>query len=297
MKKIELTFLIFLVFKISTFAQQAGALDVSFGGTGIIVNSINSSYTGGKVVIHSDGKIIVAGSYHIYTPASQFNPISTDITYFVFVRYNQNGTLDNTFGFNGVASISVDVFVSLPTYGALENIVIQPDGKIVAIGSGGFGASLVVRINSNGTLDNTFDGDGIKNLSVVGGINIGLLRGVAIQPNGKIVVVGIAFITNTEYDFAVIRINSDGTLDLGFDGDGLQTTNFQQYDVPTSVIFQADGKIVVAGVGGNDVQIARYTSSGALDTSFDNDGKQTVNNAPNKIGFQLLKFKQIIKLY
>jgi uncharacterized delta-60 repeat protein len=273
MKK-NLILIYFIFYSSYTFAQRAGSLDVSFGGTGVLSTSISAGLSGGYTAIQPDGKIIVGGDrkYSISNPPTP-NTFTTEL---ILARYNQNGTLDNTFGTNGIAAIIFGN--SLVGYGNIYRLSLQADGKIVAVGTNASDKGIILRLNTNGTLDNTFDGDGIKEITSIGGFTIGGFRDLAFQPDGKIILVGRASI-GTNYDFCIIRVNTDGSLDLGFDNDGLQTTyfgatNFFSYENAESVKIQSDGKIVVAGNENLDeIVLARYTTSGALDTSFDGDGK------------------------
>jgi uncharacterized delta-60 repeat protein len=104
-----------------------------------------------------------------------------------------------------------------------------------------------------------------------------LAYGMALQPDGKMVVAGISFIgiSATGGDFAVARYNTDGTLDSSFGVGGKVTTDFGLTDQASSVVVQPDGKIIVAGgtyatfpAAGGQFALARYNSNGSLDTSF-----------------------------
>jgi uncharacterized delta-60 repeat protein len=168
--------------------------------------------------------------------------------------------------------------------------VLQPDGKIVAVGQDAVpGVDFALaRYNPNGSLDPTFSGDGKQRLSF--GPRDDAATGVALQQDGKIVVVGIA-----EYDtgagtgeaFAVARYNPNGSLDPTFSGDGQQITKFGRYTEAFGVALQADGKIVVVGrtcvtapsgsCSAFNFAVARYNPNGSLDPSFSGDGKQTTD--------------------
>ena len=128
-----------------------------------------------------------------------------------------------------------------------------------------------------GDLDPTF-GTGGKTLTNIGaGAVAG--RGMVVQPDGKIVVVGATDLNNPGSDFVVTRYNANGMLDTTFDGDGKVTTDFNnKSDAAFAVALQSDGRIVVAGVSGTnstdkDFAIARYNADGSLDSSFDGDGR------------------------
>ena len=157
----------------------------------------------------------------------------------------------------------------------------QSDGKILVVGYANNGSDndfAVIRLNSNGSLDNTFDSDG-KATYDLGGTDNG--NSVAIQSDGKIVVAGYSNVNGT-YDFAVIRLNSDGSYDTGFDTDGIVTTPIGTgTDEGLSVAIDGNGKIVVGGFSNNgtdnDFAVVRYNSDGSLDTGFDSDGKVTTD--------------------
>jgi uncharacterized delta-60 repeat protein len=102
---------------------------------------------------------------------------------------------------------------------------------------------------------------------------------VALQTDGKIVVVGHAVNAQGDADFALARYTPSGRLDRSFSGDGKVMTGFQSgsRDVAYAVALQADGKMVVAGTSNGHVALARYLPSGALDTTFSGDGKVTTN--------------------
>src|SRR5687768_8915063 len=97
-------------------------------------------------------------------------------------------------------------------------------------------------------------------------------RDVVVQPDGKIVVVG-----TSNDDFALVRLHPDGSLDTSFDGDGKVFTTFGAIEAGRSVALHADGKIVVGGTANGNFALARYNADGSLDTTFDGDGRVTVD--------------------
>src|SRR5215216_1351953 len=157
-----------------------------------------------------------------------------------------------------------------------EAVAIQPDGKIVAVGTAAGARFAVARYSLNGSLDPTFSGDG-RHTTDFAGDRAGAYAG-AIQADGRIVVVGTAGASGPlPGNFALARYNPNGSLDKSFSGDGKQTTDFGGYDGATGVALQANGKIVAAGGGAGSFAIARYHPNGSLDTSFSNDGKRLTN--------------------
>lgn len=243
-----------------------GSVDNTFGTGGKVITDFGASDDGAyAVAIQSDGKIIVAG----YSLAS----VSYD---FALVRYNTNGSLDNTFGTGGKATTAIGTANEIA-----YSVAIQSDGKIVAAGYSLSSVDIdlaLVRYNTNGSLDNTFDTDGIVTTDIGPSHNDG--RSLAIQTDGKIVVAGIAK-NGSILEFAVVRYNTNGSLDNTFDTDGIVTTIIGDGDIPQSVAIQSDGKIVVAGnsiIGSSrDFVLVRYNTNGSLDNSFDTDGNVTTD--------------------
>ena len=237
-----------------------GTLDTSFSGDGKLRSSFGGYRDGAAAVaLQGDGKIVAVG--HVGAFSSDF----------ALARYNPNGTLDTSF--SGDGKLTTDFGGGDAAIG----VAIQPDGKIVAVGSGGTGFALA-RYNPNGSLDTTFSSDG-KQTTQLGDSTEA--RGMALQANGKIVVVGRVQGSSVPGggDFALARYNPNGTLDTSFSGDGKLTTDFGDFDDAGGVVLQGDGKVVAVGYGGSgiDFALARYNPNGTLDTSFSGDGKQTTD--------------------
>lgn len=205
------------------------------------------------VAIQADGKILVGGIF------DEFNGGLTSLN---AVRLNTDGSLDNTFD---PPSLLDPVGVG----GTVRKIVIQNDGKILL--AGGVRRTVfpitnmgIIRLNSDGSLDNSFDlqGEGFD----------GEVLDAVIQPDGKIIVCGgfDAFNGSTAPGMAsgIARLNSDGSLDAAFNpGSGFDLT-------PEVLALQADGKILVGGRfetfnGSARVSIVRLNGDGTLDASFD----------------------------
>ena len=117
-------------------------------------------------------------------------------------------------------------------------------------------------------LDLTFNRTGLVANSLRG--NAAALD-VAIQPDGKIVAVGAS-----QRDFAVTRYNTNGSLDSTFGGDGQVTTDFGGDEQANSVALQSDGKIVLVGYSGGNFALARYNTTGSIDSTFGSGGKVNV---------------------
>ncbi|WP_181248474.1 T9SS type A sorting domain-containing protein [Flavobacterium magnum] len=205
--------------------------------------------------------------------------------------FPQAGALDLSFGNNGIVTTAIgsDALSFTST--------LQQDGKIIVAGYYDNGANYdfaIARYNTDGSLDSSFGTGGIVTTAFAASDDF--LHGIAIQGDGKIVAVGSTN-NGTNNDFAVVRYNTDGTLDSTFGINGKVITTFGSYsEAAMCVAIQADGKIVAAGyastsgyyVGG---ALARYNIDGSLDGSFGNNGKQvtfieTYRNSFNAIVIQ-----------
>jgi uncharacterized delta-60 repeat protein len=260
-----------------------GSLDNTFGTGGIVLTDFGlAADEAHAVVVQTDGKIVAVGRGGLgFTD----DPTKYD---FAIARYNSNGTLDNTFGSGGKVLTDLGTSSSNSTSDAARSVAIQNDGKIVVGGytenayTPGTSNFALVRYNNNGTLDGNF-GSGGKIITDFGGER-DIVNSIAIQNDGRIIAAGstdIDFGASTyNYDFAIARYNTDGSLDNNFDADGKLTTEFfgSLDDGAASVLVQTDGKIVAAGttnVGNYQFALVRYNSDGSLDNTFDSDGKVT----------------------
>jgi uncharacterized delta-60 repeat protein len=190
---------------------------------------------------------------------------------FALARYNAQGSFDNTFDGNG--RLATDFGSGDDGIGA---IAIDRNGKIVAAGwatIAGERQFALARYNTNGSLDNTFSGDGKLLTSFPDG---GAAYALAIDSNGKIVVAGYARVGNRD-QFAVARYLSDGRLDTTFHFDGKAFTNFSSSAHADAIAIDQNGKIVVAGHcfdrGDGQFALARFNTNGSLDATFSQDGK------------------------
>jgi uncharacterized delta-60 repeat protein len=168
-------------------------------------------------------------------------------------------------------------------------VAVQPNGKILVAGrtsvvSGQPSAFALVRLNSDGSFDTTFDGDGKVTTSM--DVGSSQVRAIKVLPDGKILAGGDAYPTfpnTTQARFAVARYTADGSLDTTFDGDGKVVTELGPgNDTIFSIGFQTDGKVIACGIRSpstalfdEDFAVVRYNADGSLDTTFDSDGIAT----------------------
>ncbi|MEZ6072938.1 MAG: SdrD B-like domain-containing protein [Pirellulales bacterium] len=251
---------------------SAGSLDSGFSedGRALIDVGLPGSLDDGydTVAYQSDGKVLVVGR-------------SNQPTYdFVVVRYNVDGRLDTSFGDSGVVSIDFGGNTDFA-----QGVALDSQGRILVAGYSYQGSTsydfAVARLTSAGVLDISFDGDGKQTVDFGNTSDIGY--GVAVDSLDNVILAGNSSQGGTTgSDFAVVRLTSAGVLDSSFDGDGKQTIHFgSTSDVGYGVAVDGDDNVIVAGYsrqgGGNDFAVARLNIVGALDTSFDSDGRQLID--------------------
>jgi len=261
-----------------------GDLDPSFGTNGLTVIDFGASATAYGLAIDPSGRVVLGGI------VDGGAATGTD---FAVARLTRDGQPDTTFSFDGKTTVAV---APGNTSDFSFNTIVQSDGKIVVIGEGADTADpsddsdfKLVRLNTDGTLDTTFSGDGKAHINFdLGGSNADrALDGVQLA-NGKLVIVGSAEVDGQGTDFAVARLNADGTRDTSFNGDGRVTFHFDLDptnidEIASSVAIDANGNILVAGVAqaststDHDMVIARLTPSGNLDPNFGGDGRVVVS--------------------
>jgi uncharacterized delta-60 repeat protein len=239
--------------------DTTGHLDNSFGSGGIVTTDFNGPEEGDSgrasgVDIQVDGKIVVSGATYSYPSNST-----------ALVRYDSNGNLDSNFGTGGKS-----IFNFLSSYGS-KAVKIQPNGKILVLGSettsNGNTGFAIVRFDSNGQTDLNFGLNGQFTTNI---LESDIATSAVVQSDGKIVIVGTSHTTFDgvyETIVALIRLDSNGSLDTSFDSDGKVTTRFDRTegDQFLHVALQTDGKIVVAGIGGSDsIEPSSSDSSFAL---------------------------------
>jgi len=227
-----------------------GTLDPSFGMGGEVTTSFSGPAGAEDVALQTDGKIVAVGF------ARDFN---SGVQSFAVVRYNTNGSLDSNFGTGGKVTTDISGCAS-----DARAVAILANGKIVVggtlcVGTSGSDFALVL-YNSDGSVDATFGVGGIVTTDLSGQADE--LNDVAIDSNGRIVAVGKA-----ANNFAVARYNPDGSLDANFGSGGIVSTNFGAMiaSEARAVSLQSNGKIVVAGIAGSNIGLARYNTDGSLD--------------------------------
>jgi uncharacterized delta-60 repeat protein len=239
-----------------------GTPDGSFGNNGVVVyDNENRNDKGRGIAIQSDGKLLVT---------ARSTGGGTSIA--MMLRYTGTGTLDDTFGTNGVVTYESD-----QGNAGFRDVVIQGDGEIVTSGyiktSAGY-LFLTARYLNDGIPDDTFGTNGITTYD--GGHGNAGARGAVIQADGKIVVSGANF-NGSDLDVVVLRYNSNGTLDSGFGTNGVVTYDGGKGDDNgRRLALQGENKIVVTGNTPNGTDVAvlilRLNMDGSPDRTFGRNG-------------------------
>lgn len=266
----------------------AGDLDHAFSGDGkrtIAFGSGNGTDQGSAVALQSDGKIVVAG-YSDRGGSSAHD--------FAVIRLKPNGNLDKSFSGNGRVTFD---FPDSTFDDEAYAVAIQPNGRIVVAGFSYRTATIndfaVARLTTHGNLDSSFSGDGRKTIAFHNGAASDGGNAVALQRDGKIVVVGYSTPSDVAPNpvLSLARLRSNGNLDHGFAGDGRKTIGFGNANAAgNAVAVQRNGRILVAGSSnhgaatGNDFAIARLKPSGGLDSSFSGDGLKTIAFSNGNLG-------------
>ncbi len=249
-----------------------GSLDTSFGGgDGRIATDFGYGDMSIWVSALNDGKILVVGESII-----NWGNYGKGI----LARYNADGTLDTSFDGDGKVITILDGMSGL----YFGSGIVQKDEKIVVVGvvyteNYDTESFVLLRYNSDGSLDTSFDNDGVVITPIYGS---DIAQHVVQQSDGKILVAGTSS-NGVNNDIVLARYNVNGSLDISFNGNGIVITDFggnEQLgtgDIGGGVAVQSDGKIFVAGQSDGNFVLLRYNSDGALDTSFSGDGKVIVN--------------------
>jgi len=273
MKTIKLILLLLILFVSNVNFAQFGTLDTSFGRGGIVITPFNGFDSAVQSLLIQPDKKIIAGGSVTKSGSSQFS----------LARYNADGSLDETFGNLGQAN------TGFPELMVMSSMALQSDGKIIVAGnlynsSVSISRFVLVRYDSNGILDTSFGIDGrvITNISD----KLDRIASILIQNDGKIIASGATSDDTTFSDFAMVRYNSDGTLDTNFGNNGVVVTSLQAWDFANAITTNSDDELIIAGTTTRDFNIdfgfdydfavLKFDSKGHLDTTFGNGGNSII---------------------
>ena len=265
-----------------------GTLDTTFGSGGTVLTHLTGASNRFEVVravaLQPDGKIVVTGDSMRITQ----QPLDNIYTHFL-ARFLPNGTLDATFGQNGV----VNIIQPNGESSSGQSIAIQPDGKILIGGNHWHGAFVgnryqnyfLARYNPDGTYDTSWNGTGSIKISYGNSEGDGLdptdgISSVAIQPDGRVVAIG--FSTSR-----LFRFESNGSPDISFDTDGVRSV-FLANEMPYDFVISSDGRITVVGMSRLGLSVVtdfpylaeRFLPDGSPDPTFGDNGYRKFYLAP-----------------
>ncbi|HEV8484199.1 MAG TPA: delta-60 repeat domain-containing protein [Blastocatellia bacterium] len=268
---------------------QGGSLDTTFGTGGKVINDVAGfAERINCLAIQADGKIAAGGFANLSAGESSQT--------FALLRYNPNGTPDQSFGTGG------KVTTMFSGQEEARAIAILTNGKIVLAGStfANQGDFAVARYNSDGSLDTAFGVGGKVTTDFTGNIDVG--RAISLQADNKIIAGGWTARSNDSNtrDFALARYSADGSLDNSFGTAGKLTTDFEGLgDLGSAMLVQTDGKLVFAGSATHStgpststfrMVMARYTIGGAGAPGFSLafDESPLTGDRGTKISFHVL---------
>jgi len=236
-------------------------LDPTFGTNGVTITDVSGEDKPIAAFTLPDEKILVVNE-------SDNNNTATRPDYYL-LRYNSDGSPDTTYGTNGKIQLSIP-FIS--QYHSIQKAARQSDGKIVLVGGDNFSDGIVVRVNENGTLDTSFAGTGIHRPNINQNFT-DFPTSVAIQSDGKIVVVGYISDHMGLTQIYLLRYLSNGSLDQSFGNGGYIVHSHELYEYAKSIHLQSNGKILTSPASGifsgaSGGHIRQYNADGSIDNSF-----------------------------
>ncbi len=242
----------------TSFSYAAVRLDQTFGSGGIVNTHLIEAASLYDMAIQPNGKIIVVGT--------TFDPMRIT-TVGMIARFNSNGTLDLTYDTDG--------YNNTTPFREIQIIKMMPNGKYILGGSLWTGSGFAMaKFNEDGSADGNF---GIVQTTI--GLS-SVISSINILPDGKILAVGSTrLMSNSTFDYAMVKYNADGTLDTTFGTGGRVAADFGTEEFGYDASIQSDGKIIIAGdftdVLANKklAAVARFNPNGSLDTSFGTNGK------------------------
>ncbi len=245
-----------------------GSVDSEFGVNGIFRYELDFEALAYSGVINSDGKIILVGSTTNYIDYRM-----------LLIQLNSDGTLDSSFGEDGVVTASIGLADEFQSDQA-SAIALDSNENILICGfsldENSSARPVVLRFSQDGVLDTTFGESGVATIPISNAENT--FDCVAVQPDGKIIAAGHYANDILWYVALVVRFNVDGTLDTTFGNEGIVKYSYSDVDDEVyDMVIAPDGKIILAGFSGSqdynyNTLLMRLTSDGVLDSTFGVDG-------------------------
>lgn len=249
----------------------AGTTEISIYSTNIVLCLKYSSWGGISTTISGRNlaranAVASDGNGNIYVAGYLWNDTSAD---FLIMKYTQAGALDTTFSGDGIQT-----YDNGGKSDYANGIAVDANGTVYVVGTSDFGGItsdiVVLKYTSSGDLDTTFNGTGI---AIYDNASDDAGAAIALDSNGNAYIAG-----TSNFDILVLKYTSAGALDASFSGDGIQiyAGSGGGLDFGNAIAVDGNGNTYVAGEANNgtdsDIVVLKYTSSGALDTSFNSTG-------------------------
>lgn len=212
-----------------------GSMDTSFGNEGFnFVPTAEFEYCS-KMILQADGKILILSDL---APPSTYSIVTVR-------RCNPDGSLDETYGTNGAVKLVIDLSKNFYN----PSGCLQPDGKLLVTGYFGSMAGSgypVIRLNTDGSFDTSFSGDGIYIKTLGSSLNNAQAENITVNSEGKIFVGGNSP-TLTDVSMTVMSLNASGSTNGSFGSLGIARVPFTLFASARKIIIQPDGKLLVGG--------------------------------------------------
>jgi len=258
--------LLLIIFSMALFVlyAQPGILDKSFGDTGIVLTNANGLIN--KIALQSDGKIIGAG-------AGNFDSQPP----FLLIRYNMDGTIDSSFGNDGVTGN--------PLQHEIIGVAMQSNDEALTVSS--YSSNIqVAKYKKDGKLDSSFGTSG--NVVTTIGSNLTAPVNIILQPDYKIIVGGyIINAPNQGRQGFIVRYLADGSVDESFGNNGIvivgEKNGDKSFGTAYAIGLQPDGKILMSALFNNDGVVYRFNTDGSIDNNFGTNGKAAFQQSDERV--------------
>lgn len=249
---------------------QDGSYDNSFGNNGVFIANTSQpnpptkrSY-GKKIIILNDGSILIGGSFDYGTSV---NPD------FAVYKLTSSGQFDNSFGINGY------VYYHVSGMDYLTDIFLQSDGKLLLTGKT-FNPVIVpvIRLNTNGSLDNSFGTNGVSLIDFGTTCQSGI--SVSQVESGKILLSGSRGLCSSQ-DFFISRLDSNGQVDINFGVNGFSFFDYGGSEAMRSMLVLPNKDVILIGASGGDMLLTCFDSIGIINSSFASNGSLNIDLGGN----------------
>ena len=257
--------------------NEDGSPDTTFGNDGVVITQIENTSFINSMCIQPDGKIIICGDYDD----------TNFVTNGLIARYNPDGSLDSSFGIDGIVKMNTDNY----NFYSAGSVRLTADNKIIVAGDTG-SQTFIARFNSDGSIDTTFSTNGVKICNTPDFQFVVEADQLVVLPDGAMLLDGRDYTQSNNPRMAVVKYNADGSICNTFGNEGILLFDFNidninpQLEYFYNIKITNDNKIMLSGKVQNteEFYLIKLTSNGALDFNFGNNG--IINNNKGRYVFQ-----------